>query len=954
MSLSDRRHRIEELCDAALDRPEGERVAFVANACGDDDELRLEVMALLSHASNAERFLETPLGEVAAQVLVEPERSLAGRQLGGHQVISLLGAGGMGDVYRARDTTLGRDVAIKVVSAPFLSSPQRLARFEREARVLATLNHPHIGAIYGIEQEDGVRGLVLELVEGSTLAQRLVTGAVPLPLALGIARMIAEAVEAAHDKGVIHRDLKPANIKVTSDGSVKVLDFGLAKMFSIEDPLVDGQQRQPVSDETTEGLIAGTTAYMSPEQARGKAIDKRTDIWAFGCVLFELLTGQQAFAGDTASDTIAAVIERQPDWSRLPPQTPATIRRLLERCLEKDPKRRLRDIGDARLEIEDALGSLPPSVHAAARRPSRSLRYGWWAAMAALLAAGWIAVELRRSDFFWHSPLEDYTATRLTDVDGAEHHAAISRDGKFIAFLSDHGGTWDTWVSQVGTGDIYNRTNGTLSELRNPATRTLGFSPDGSYVALWSRGSDPSRPGVVFAGWTVPTMGGTIQPFLQNIPDISELDWSPDGRRLVHHPPRSGDPLFVTDVDGGETRQIYVARQGFHNHFPLWSPDAAFIYFVHGPPLEKSDIWRIRSTGGEPERVTFHDSRVTFPTLLNDGTLLYLATDDEGYGPWIYGMDVDRRVSHRIFSGVQPHTSLAATADGRRVVATVSESSTSLWRVPLTERMVDESEALKLDLPTAGGLSPRIKPGYTVYRGRKAGKDGLWKLEDGRAPKELWNGTNGRVVGGPSLAPDGRLAFVIQRGGKAQLYVMNGDGTGRTRLNDDLDVRGAPAWSPDGEWLAIAAANADAIPQLFKIPGKGGTPVQLVSEYSIDPVWAPSGAYLLYSGGDVGTTFEVKAVGAGGQAVPWQPLKLTRGARRVAFVGERGLMVLNGDISQKDFWYVDLTTGQQRQLTKLRRGFTITDFDLSADGRAIIFDRSREESDIVMYERRSR
>ncbi len=248
---------------------------------------------------------------------------------------------------------------------------------------------------------------------------------------------------------------------------------------------------------------------------------------------------------------------------------------------------------------------------------------------------------------------------------------------------------------------------------------------------------------------------------------------------------------------------------------------------MHGPPLERSDIWRIRAnaTDGTPERVTFHDSTVSFPTLLNDGTLLYLATDDEGYGPWIYGMninlDADHRVSHRIFSGVQAHTSLAATADGRRFVATVSESSTSLWRVPLSERMTEESEATKLDLPTAGGLSPRIKAGYTVYRGRKAGKDGLWKLEDGRAPKELWKGVDGRVVGGPSIAPDGRLAFVIQREGKGQLYVMNADGTARTRLGDELDVRGAPAWSPDGEWVAIAAANADAVPQLFKIPGEG-------------------------------------------------------------------------------------------------------------------------------------
>ena len=253
----------------------------------------------------------------------------------------------------------------------------------------------------------------------------------------------------------------------------------------------------------------------------------------------------------------------------------------------------------------------------------------------------------------------------------------------------------------------------------------------------------------------------------EGISDISELDWSPDGSRLVHHPPAPGIPCSSPTLDEKVgPRQIYVAREGFHNHFPVWSHDGAFIYFVHGLPLEKSDIWRIRPTGGEPERLTFHDARVTFPTLLNDRTLLYLATDDEGYGPWIHAMDVERRIPHRIFAGVDPHTSLAASADGRRLVATVSRSTAGLWRVPIADRVIDESGATPLSLPTASGLSPRMKPGYIVYRGQKAGRDGLWKLADGAAPTELWNGANGRVVAGPAIAPDGRLAFLCRRGGR--------------------------------------------------------------------------------------------------------------------------------------------------------------------------------------------
>ncbi len=260
------------------------------------------------------------------------------------------------------------------------SAPERLARFELEARILATLNHPHIGAIYGLEDIDGVRGLVLELVEGATLAERLALGPLPIPEALAVARQIADALEAAHEKGIIHRDLKPANIKITADGTVKVLDFGLAKVFATEESGNEASQTLPMSVEPSrEGVIAGTAAYMSPEQARGKAVDKRTDIWAFGCVLYEMVTARPAFAGETASDTIAAVLEREPDWSGLPAHTPAGIRRLLQRCLEKDPKRRLRDIGDARLEIEEALDASFGRFTDARSRRRRPPRI-WWAA----------------------------------------------------------------------------------------------------------------------------------------------------------------------------------------------------------------------------------------------------------------------------------------------------------------------------------------------------------------------------------------------------------------------------------------------------------------------------------------------------------------------------------------------------------------------------------------------
>ena len=442
-------------------------------------------------------------------------------------------------------------------------------------------------------------------------------------------------------------------------------------------------------------------------------------------------------------------------------------------------------------------------------------------------------------------------------------------------------------------------------------------------------------------------MGGPLRPYL---PGISEINWSPDGRRIVYHPPTDGDPLFVTELDEKSGRQIYVARKGFHNHFPVWSNDDAFIYFVHGLPLEESDVWRIRPTGGEPERLTFHDSRVTFPTLLGNRTLLYLASDDDGSGPWIYGMDVERRVPHRISTGVEDYMSLAANADGRRLVATVSRSTAGLWRVPIADHVIDKSGATPMLLPTARALSPRVGHGFIIYRAPRAGTDGLWKLAAGTSTP-LWSGLDGRALGGPAIAPDGqRLAFLVQRRGRTQLYVMNADGSGTRRIAEELDVRGAPAWSPDGQWLAVAA-NRDGEPRLFKIPVGGGTPVLLVKEYSIDPIWAPSGQFLVYSGADVGTTFSVKAVSADGAPRMLPSLILTRGARRLAFLGgEDALVIMKGDITHKEFWIVDLKTGRERQLTNLGRELAIGDFDVSEDGREIIFDRIREESDIVLFE----
>ena len=310
----ERWQQVERLYHAALKREASQRAAFLREACPGDDELRGEVESLLAQEDGAS-LLEMPAIELAGKALGrDGGQSLLGRQMGGYQVISLLGAGGMGEVYEARDAKLGRTVAIKVLPPAFTNDPERLSRFQREARMLAALNHPNIATIYGLEQFDGVHYLVMELVPGKTLAERIAKGALPFDETLKLAGRIAEALEAAHEKGVIHRDLKPANVKVTPEGRVKVLDFGLAKAFS-GDGEVDLSQAPTLSQE---GKVLGTPAYMSPEQARGGPVDKRTDIWAFGVVLYELLTGKQAFHGDDITDILAAVVRADPDWSPAP------------------------------------------------------------------------------------------------------------------------------------------------------------------------------------------------------------------------------------------------------------------------------------------------------------------------------------------------------------------------------------------------------------------------------------------------------------------------------------------------------------------------------------------------------------------------------------------------------------------------------------------------------------
>jgi Tol biopolymer transport system component len=542
------------------------------------------------------------------------------------------------------------------------------------------------------------------------------------------------------------------------------------------------------------------------------------------------------------------------------------------------------------------------------------------------------------------NPLANARIMPLTDFEGIEQAAAISRDGKLVSFLSDRDGTLDAWISQIGSGAFHNLTKGAMAELQNPELRTVGFTPDGSLVTLWTRAGGPGGPVSV---WAAPTIGGSLREYRAG---AVEMDWSSDGKQLVFHTAEPGDPVFIVEPGESSPRRIHVAPKGTHNHFQVWSPDDRYIYFVRGFPPAEMDIWRMQPDGSDLQRITSHNASVLYPAFLDNRTLIYLATGDDGSGPWIHAIDVERRVARRMMFGVEQYTSLAVSADRRRIVATIEHSKASLWRVPITHGVAQEADASRVAVPTVGVLSPRLGADYLIYLSAKNDGHAIWKFANGHA-SELWSAPQTRVVGGPAIGPDGkRIAFTAEGGSGTRLYILDADHAGARVLAKSLEVRGAVAWSPDGNSLTVAVSS-DREPQLFRVPLDGQSPSAVLEGYAINPVWSPDGSFLVYADADAGPDFVLKAVKPDGARYDLPEIKLPRGARRVVFVpGRRALIALQGEMKHNNFWYIDLDSGARRQLTNFGREFTIRDFDVSPDGGEIMFDRRRENSDLALIE----
>jgi eukaryotic-like serine/threonine-protein kinase len=805
----------------------------------------------------------------------------AGTRLGPYEITEPLGAGGMGEVYRAHDSRLHRDVAIKTLPGSVAGDTDRLARFQREAQMLAALSHPHIAAIYGLEESGGVRALVMELVEGPTLAERIASGPIPVDEALAIARQIGEALEAAHEKGIVHRDLKPANIKVTADNRVKVLDFGLAKAFDPE-TASGGSGNLTHSptltlESTRAGVIMGTAGYMSPEQARGKPVDKRADIWSFGVVLLEMLTGKSIFEGDTVSDTLAAVLRADIDWKQLPATTPPKVRRLLQRCLERDPKRRLRDIGDAWLEIDLPDDPAAPAALAAAKSNGK-----WWLpwAAAAILGGAGIAWGLLhqpavppRSPVHWTYSQKDYFAVPTLSRDGSrmvvteaignyprlslrmmdqtEGKTIPGTDGMYFAEFSPDG----QWLASfLGTGEdsklkkigLTGGTAITIASMTAPSGLTWGDDDTIVY-------------GSVQGLMRVAGSGGTAQVLLAPDKTKGEL-----GFRTPHFLPGSRALLFAITTATSSQIAVLDLKAGSHRVVVNNGMDARYVssghlVYARGNTLFAApfDAGRLAVSGPEApvvEGLSLNgpNSTVAEYSFSDSGLLVYIDSAS-GTGGTTTLAWVDRQGQVQPLSDSELWGTGRLSPDGRRVVNEIYTSSAGdgkpgdLWVFELERHT-------KTRLTFLGDSSyPIWTPDgrHITFGATVAGKHGIYSvMADGSAKPELLLATDSTAVA-TSWSPDGKALLYQQTspGKQPKLWVLSVSGGAAgtpAPLHESVAYEADAQVSPDGRWVAYVSSETgqnEAYIQPF--PGPGGK--ERVSTQGGDSVrWSHDSRQLFY------------------------------------------------------------------------------------------------------------
>ena len=751
-------------------------------------------------------------------------------RIGPYEIIALIGSGGMGEVYRARDTKLARTVALKILPDVVARDPDRRERFEREAKTLASLNHAHIAQIYGFEEGvgNGVAALAMEFVPGEDLGERVKRGPLSIDETVTIARQIADGLEAAHDYGIVHRDLKPANIKVRPDGTVKILDFGLAK-----DTTQGGDGRSltnspTVPAVTAAGILLGTASYMSPEQARGHAVDARTDVWAFGCVVYELLTGHTAFGGDSVADIMSAVISREPEWTALPAETPASLRRMLRRCLEKDRRQRLRHIGDARLDLDErAIDPAPVAPHAAP--PAALLGRASWLGAGVLLAS--IAFLAPR---WWRTDIADATGERvlqrITAEVGLEESPALSPDGRSVAYVARVNGVRQVWVRLLSGGAPLQLTRDDADH-RHPR-----WAPDSAAIVYFVADRTAQNTGTL---WEIPALGGSPRRLLSS---YGGGDISHDGTRLATFRVTGDQPeLVVAARDGSGVQRIAMLPKASVYSYPRWSPDdrsIAFQRLISTAFDERLYVVDATAGAGEPRQVAQAADMTGLAWLGDSERIIFSSAQGSTL---LYPPTMNLRVVRRDGADNQPATfgdSSYTEPDVHPVAGVVvsrGRSQADVWKIPIGGAAADNVlQAVRLTRQTGVAQVATIgsDEAEVAFLSDSGGHANLWAAStDGSRIRQLTFETDPAVsVGVPVWSPTSNLvAVLLTRGGLATQWLIATDGGDRREL-----VRDAywASWSPDGRWLYYVTSDPFRIE---KIAVEGGAPVGVRTDDAASP-----------------------------------------------------------------------------------------------------------------------
>jgi Tol biopolymer transport system component len=544
------------------------------------------------------------------------------------------------------------------------------------------------------------------------------------------------------------------------------------------------------------------------------------------------------------------------------------------------------------------------------------------------------------------NPLADANFRKLTEIEGYKD-ATISPDGKLVAFVSNHDGEFDIWVSQVETGNVYNRTRGQFGDMRR-GLQDVGFSANSSeIISFCTSRRQPIR--------TMSLFDGPAKKILRD--SVIMAFWSPDGSRVVYFTDSEDDPVFVADADGTNSRVIIgtdSSEVSMHQHYQRWSPEGKWIYMNRGSEhVFDTDLWRVKPDGSDLEQVTEDQIEVVYPTPISERVVLFIARDDDGEGPWIWAVDTETKVTRKVSIGLEKYNSLSASQDGRRLVASRIRTEANLldiWSVPILDAVATESNVIQIALSEQRAQAPRFSGKSIYFLSSTVAGDGLWKYENGQV-EEIWDGAKAALTEVPAISPDGKsIAIALMRDGKLHLHLINSDGSNLRLLSDSVDVRGSCSFSPDGKWIVSSGYDARG-GGIFKISIEDGHHDQIVEGLGLDPVWSPRGDLIVYAGTQVSGFSTLLTIRPDSTQVELPETKVYARGERFRFLPDgSGLVYMHGWFSGMDFWLLDFATMQSRQLTDLKKGATMRTFDISPDGKTIVFDRMQVKTEIVLIE----